>query len=340
MRRTGLIIVAMTFGLLTGLVAAEAGIRVFSLAPPLRKVFGGFISDPYLPFKPKPLTHEVGETAEFTYDYKHNSAGFRDIEHDTAKTTGVFRILGLGDSFTYGVGAAFEQTYLYRLEEKLKNRREDHPGIEVIKAGVPRYFPLPERILLERYGLSYHPDLVIVGVLPNDVVDTFLGIDAVRLDATGYLRTRESNELGELGTMIYRHSHLGRLLLRIYIDRKLRPHQHELFRNGGFHEKDWLSMEQEYGRMADLADSVGAKLVLVHIPQKGPWNKDAEYLPQRLGAWAAKRGVYFVDILPAMQQSAAPEQLYYPSDGHCTPAGYAVIAEALYHALIDKQLVP
>jgi lysophospholipase L1-like esterase len=332
--------IAVAIGTIVGLAGAEAGVRILSLAPPNQNVFGGYAPDPYLPFKMRPLSQESGQTSEFRYSYTHNSVGFRDVEHDATKAPGVFRILGLGDSFTYGAGAEFDKTYLYRLEQNLRARSKDHPAVEVIKAGIPRYFPTAERILLEHYGLSYRPDLVIVGVLPNDVVDTFLGLDAVRVDSTGHLRTREASEFGKLGVLIYRHSHLGRMLIRTHIDRRRKPRMEEMYRSGGFHEKDWLVMEKEYERIADLSDSIGAKLVLVHIPQQGPWTAEHEYMPSRIGAWAAKRGVHFVDVLPEMKKSRAPEQLYYPLDGHCTPAGYAVVAETLYRALIEKQLVP
>jgi hypothetical protein len=195
-------------------------------------------------------------------------------------------------------------------------------------------------MLLEKYGLSYRPDLVIVGVLPNDVVDTYFGIDAVRADLTGFLWTREAKELGDVGAMIYRRSHLGPPDPARTLGSQAAPHWNELYKPNGYHEKDWLSMEQEYGRMADLANSIGAKLVLVHIPQKGPWTVESTYLPNRLGAWAATRGVLFVDVLPAMQQNEDPARLYYPKDGHCTPDGYALIAETVYRSLVAQRLVP
>ena len=114
-----------------------------------------------------------------------------------------------------------------------------------------------------------------------------------------------------------------------------------MYKSGGFHEKDWAAMEQEYDKMVSVADSIGARLVLVHIPQKGPWTEDSRYPAARFSAWAGKRGVEFVDILPAMEhRAAAGERLYYPKDGHCTPAGHAVIAEALYRHLTGRSLVP
>jgi lysophospholipase L1-like esterase len=339
-RQTGFVITTVLIGLVLGLAGAEVVCRLFSLAAPLRPVFGNYVTDPHLPFRPRPFSTDTGHTAEFAYEYQHNRFGFRDVEHELAKPNGTFRVLGLGDSFTYGVGATFEETYLFGLQARLDQRAGQHSKVEVIKAGIPRYFPEAERILLEHDGVRFHPDVVLVAILPNDVADTYLGIDAVTADRSGFLRTREAMALGEFGTFVYRYSHLGRLLLRIYIDRKGQPHYWDMFKDGSFHEKDWVKMETEYAKMAALTDSMGAKLVLMHIPQRGPWTEENRYLPRRFSAWAAKRGVYFLDVLPAMEHSAAPASLYYPKDGHCTPAGYAVIADTLSQFLAEQHLVP
>ena len=138
------------------------------------------------------------------------------------------------------MGALFEETYLCKLEEKLNKRTEETTrNIEVIKAGIPRYFPPTERMLLEKYGLSYRPDLVIVGVLPNDVVDTYFGIDAVRAGSDWLpLDSRSEGTRGDVGAMIYRRSHLEPPdPARTYLDRKLRPHWNELYKPNGYHRK-------------------------------------------------------------------------------------------------------
>jgi lysophospholipase L1-like esterase len=339
-------IVAVCLGLFVGLAAGEIAARSLALAPPLEGQYSDNVRDVYLPYKRKPLSRKMGrnETNEFDYDYQHNSFGLRDVEHAIIKREGTFRILGLGDSFTYGVGVPFEDTYLSRLEERLNNRAGAHPRVEVIKAGIPRYFPEPERILLEKYGVQFQPDLILVGFLPNDVIDTYLGLDAVKVDQSGYLKTREAEELGQLGTQVYQYCHLCRVPLRSYvswqIERKYRPRANELFQDGGFHERDWVQVEREYDQMVEIAASIGARFVILHIPQKGPWTEKERYPAVRLSSWAATRNVGFVDLLPAMERASSRQRLYYETDGHCTPAGQAVIAQELYKHLTDHNIIP
>ncbi|MBP7830484.1 MAG: hypothetical protein KA248_11250 [Kiritimatiellae bacterium] len=330
--------------LLIALIAAGAIgewiVRRLGLAPPLPEQFRNYASTPAMPYGPKPHSRASGRSfkGEFDYDYRHNAFGFRDGEHELSPPPGVRRILGLGDSFTYGVGAAFEETYLYRLEQNLNAREEKHPRVEIIKAGIPRYFPEPERILLEKLGLQFQPDLVIVGFVPNDVIDTLYGLAAVRVDASGYLALRQAVNLGSFGRRLYRRSHLCRLVLSKYV-----AWRNDRFEQGGRvnedhgpHEANWKKIEAEYGKMAALVRAAGAELLIVHIPRKGPWTESHEYPARRLARWAGANGVDFLDLLPALKAAGDSGPLYYAKDGHCTPAGYAVIAEALARHIEEK----
>lgn len=343
--RLRLALITITLSVIVGLVAAEVVVRVFDLAPPLESPHRSMIPDPYLPFKLRPNSVDSNEV-EYRKEeviYRYNSAGFRDVEHTKEKPPGVFRILGLGDSFTEGSRADFEKTYLNRLEQMLNARPGPHPKVEIIKTGIGRYWPLPERILLEHYGVAYSPDLVTVAFVPNDVIDTLYGIDAVTVDASGFLKTREAAQLGQVGVWLYTHSHLARLVLREYVSRVLawkHPSKFsELYRANGLHEKEWKEVEAEYGKIVQIAGRIPAKVVLIHIPQKGPWTEMHAYPGNRLGAWAAANGAGFVDILPPMIQASAESNMYL-EEGHCNPDGYGLIAQTLYDYLTSNNLVP
>ena len=49
----------------------------------------------------------------------------------------------------------------------------------------------------------------------------------------------------------------------------------------------------------------------------------------------------FADALPALVKAQAQGggQLYWPKDGHCTPAGYRVLAEVLRDAIVERGLL-
>jgi len=327
------------------LLILEAGVRVLRLAPPVDGQYSDNVRDPVLPFKPRPLSHLTGQAAsgEFAYDYQHNSDGFRDVEHTDEKPAGVFRIVALGDSFTYGVGAAFDETYPSQVERLLNQRPAAGSHTEVIRLGVPRYFPAAERLVLEHRGLRYKPDLVVLGLLPNDIVDTFWGLDSMNLSPVGMLLSRRGQQLGSLGVWLCLHSHLARSLLSRWsasIGTVWRPlPTDEFFRDNGPYEATWTAMEADVEAMARSAREHQAVFAIVSIPQCTLGSPENEYLERRMQRWSAAHGVLFIPTLPAFRVAAARgTSLHWQQDGHCTAAGYAIIAQQLVATIVKEGL--
>ena len=134
---------------------------------------GLYQSDPAVGYIPAPFYEGRVRTSEVDYSIKINSQSMRDVEHTINKQGGVKRILGLGDSFTFGCSVDYEYAYLTQLEKKLNNNGNK---IEIIKAGVGGYGTDNEYYYLVNYGLKYKPDIVLVGFfVGNDVRDTMLG---------------------------------------------------------------------------------------------------------------------------------------------------------------------
>lgn len=349
-----------TFGVYLAIAGAvllallEVSVRTLKLAPPLIEQYMLMkmrAPDPVLPYKLRPSVAFTGrsDTDEFDFEHVHNAVGLRDEERTYEKPAGVFRILGLGDSFTYGVGARYEEGYLSRLEKALNARPGEHPPIQIIKAGIPGYFPEPERIFLQQYGARYKPDVVTVGFVANDVIDTYLGLDAISVDESGFLKASEAREIGRVGVFLYIHSALARAILSRYIERKIgekyRVVRDEVYKPDGLYETQWRRIEKEYTAMAEIARSIDARLVLLYIADYDVAARTAAeraYPPQRLSAWASRNGATFVNTTAAILAASAssPEPLYHPRDARCTPAGYAIIANALYRALTENGLVP
>jgi hypothetical protein len=217
--------------------------------------------------------------------------------------------------------------------------------VEIVKAGVPRFYPETERMLLEHYGLAYEPDLVVVGLTPNDVSDTVFGVDAVTTDASGFLKTRDAKALGSVGQWLFLNSHAARIALGDYIRRRSAARHpvrsEEFFRQDGFHEKDWRRIEGEFTRMRSLAAQAGARgFVVLCIPHRGPWADNAGYPARRLGTWAGGNDALVVDALPRFRAVDGHQRLFWDRDPHCTPAGYRLVAEALFDGLETANLVP
>lgn len=93
---------------------------------------------------------------------QQNSRGVRGArEHDVFAGAGTRRIVTLGDSFTWGFGVGDDETYSARLEALL-------PATEVINLGVNGYGTDQQVLAWEREGVSYRPDLVVLGFFVHD----------------------------------------------------------------------------------------------------------------------------------------------------------------------------
>jgi hypothetical protein len=95
-------------------------------------------------------------------DHAHNSAGWRDVEHDLAKPVGTFRILGLGDSYLWGQGVRRDDIVLSKLGSKLDGI-SDGLSVETINTGLSATNTVQHLQLLRVRGLAYSPDLVVRG---------------------------------------------------------------------------------------------------------------------------------------------------------------------------------
>lgn len=95
--------------------------------------------------------------------YRYNNDGFNDrFDYQVEQDKNTFRIITLGDSFTYGQYVSTKKNWTELLEDELNGKLGDR-GIkfEVINLGMPG-FDIP--YIVERYktlGAKYNPDLVV-----------------------------------------------------------------------------------------------------------------------------------------------------------------------------------
>src|SRR5215475_15078953 len=139
--RDALIIILITVAL------AELGLRIYNYIDPLPI----FYSESYNRWRGKPFAPE--------YNTFHlNSRGFNDVEFDTRKAAGTTRILGIGDSFAFGV-VPYEYNYLTVIEQSLK---QGGHNVELINMGIPGIGPKEYLTLLINEGLALEPDRVLL----------------------------------------------------------------------------------------------------------------------------------------------------------------------------------
>ena len=102
-----------------------------------------------------------------TWEISLNSEGFRDVEIRKQKPSSVFRIICLGDSWTFGWNVGSTQSYPQQLQDLLR-REFPEANFEVFNLGVAGYSSIQGLRLLKTRVLDLHPDVVVVGFAMNE----------------------------------------------------------------------------------------------------------------------------------------------------------------------------
>ena len=159
-------VAAMGIGLLLTLLVAEGVTRLFYDPAPAKirglalKFSDFYRPDPELGWVPR--ADITGTYIRFPASFKTNSQGLRDREYELAKPAGTRRIVVIGDSHTWGYGVNNDEIYTEKLESLLADT-------EVVNLGVTAYSLWQEVGYFRRKGLTYEPDILIVGFTQNDV---------------------------------------------------------------------------------------------------------------------------------------------------------------------------
>ena len=342
-------LILLGLSLFASLLFSELAVRLARPQAVMTVSRGLYQPDPPRRYRIAPgFRGSISNQVEFDTEVATNRLGLRGPEVGPKQG---LRILALGDSFTFGVGAGQEETWPARLSEIL--------GAEVLNAGAPG-FGVPDAVAwYEAHGRQLDPDVVVLAVfLANDLQDASPDQPKVAV-VDGQLVV--PGETGGLRRWLYYHSHLFRLLKSSVLEGGLRTALglrepwavRELRSEFAMYSPN---LPEELRRGAELTEQAAARLegkkvlvVLVpSLPQVDParWNAVLAQLgldpaqhdplrPNRLFREIFERhGIPVLDLTDTFRK--AGPSLYYPIDQHLTPEGYELMAKTV--ALGLKQM--
>lgn len=170
-------VLLILIGLFLGVLPIELGLRLAGPNVPLDLTMARFqVYHPEYGFFHKPGVSGWLRTDEFTSYVKFNSRGLRGPEVAIPKPPDTFRVLVLGDSVVEGAQVAYEETMAARLGPALADLAGGRRA-ETVNAGVAGFGTGQQLLFLEREGLAYQPDLVVlVFTIANDVADNSIDV--------------------------------------------------------------------------------------------------------------------------------------------------------------------
>lgn len=238
-----------------------------------------------------------------------NSDGLRDQHHTQARLPRTARVAILGDSVTFGDGIEPQQAFPQLLQQRFE--REGRP-VEVFNLALWGWSTRQQRLAWERIARPYHPDLAVLAVCLNDIPE---------------LQNNLARPPAWLQALYGRSA-----LVRVGIDAQGREiaNVEELF-TAGDSRRVRDAFERFFAELRELRDAVradGARLAVVVLPfrfQLEPGAPPAS-VQARLGAFARREGLPWLDLLPVLQALGPAAFRDYD---HLSPAGAALVAEAL-----------
>jgi lysophospholipase L1-like esterase len=289
-----------------------------------------------------------------------NLQGLRDREYVIPKEKNTVRLLMLGDSVTYGFLIPGDKAYPKQLEQRLK--RYDK-AVEVINAGVTAYTAYNEWQYYLHRGRVFEPDIVVVALVMNDVVDPELHWNYTK-------QTNLQIPVEAIPNPDYHRQHIQPILearkeRALRVERFIRFRGYEIWSrlSGGTDQVDedgwptfitgedsvsikvWLDYDSPewqwlrgvYDRLNQAVMDDGARLIVVVFPLAYQLPADYPYFPQELiQRYCQERGLGCLDLLPSFRKHQA-EELYLDNDvWHLSERGHQLVAEELARYLVEQ----
>lgn len=306
----------------------------------------------------------AGTFVDFSNTVTLNGEGFHDVPHAPARARPeTHRTFVLGDSYVAALSIPQDLTFPRQLEARLRHADPlGHGDYEVIAIGHGNRAQLAQLHWLQRYGPIYKPDLVLLAFFcGNDFMENAPAIfarasafarfyqDVVAPRKTAFFdralllpRSRLNGVLAEALTTWYA-AHLDLFDHAIQADDLVSP---EL---GVYHtpaSPEWETARQETAALLDAIRDECARqgtsfaIAVLVGPQaigevgEHAWLKAKSKgldlgQPQRwVNEWCASRQVPVLNLAPALE-SAGIRRVFWRHDGHLTPVGNTIVADAL-----------
>lgn len=262
------------------------------------------------------LIENLGYPSGTKIRYTINSDGLNQIpDYKTDKPEGVYRIVTLGDSYTFGENVNTEDNYPSQLEKKLNEnlKCKNIKSFQILNLGMEGY---DISYAVERYklrGQKYNPDLVLWFIIDGDL----LRIDELQIPKAKYYddKLKNSGEADKLAKegIFYQgwHQALAEIVKEL----------------GG--EDKVIDLQKKY--FSEISNYYKGPLLIFDFPPFTTKYKDvlSDFKNSR-------KNTTLYDNLTNIYEN--PEG--YLKDGHPSAKGYTAIVDDLFKYMTENNVIP
>lgn len=310
-----------------------------------------FVRDPELGWRLRPSARDQWDGMPVEV----NAKGLRGPELDYARRPGAARILYLGDSVTVGYRLpSHADSYPYLTAERLQ--RMGGRTIETVNGAVNGYSTWQEVRWLEREGIRYQPDLIVLGFVLNDVAGELEAVRGWRRPGSKQLLLSVSSRIDWIANYSALVALARQAALAVRFGRDVRGGavREELFGvrmlvddpERADVQEAWAGTRGNLDRLATLCRRRHIRLCLVVFPYSFQVGvaRGADDPQRRLLEFGRQLGIPALDLLPVLRERAKVDGLapadYFLDDDHPSMPGSLVVADRLADFIMGERLLP
>jgi hypothetical protein len=269
--------------------------------------------------------------------------GMMDAQYPLEKESGTYRIVGLGDSITFGLHVQYDDVFLKRLERML-NLNESSRKAEVINLAQPGLSTRHEVKDLLR-ALEYDPDLIILGYCLNDTEQKpHRPTEVVR--GPGWQGQFDPGQLSGWNARLAEIWHTWGLVSTRLRNRKMKAEYIAYFhRLYGDDFPGWRDTREALKEMSRICRRRKIPLVVVIFPLIGLPLTERDYpfleIHEKVAGVCRRLKLPYLDLLETFRGRPLERLQVIPGeDRHFSEISHRLAAEAIYLHLLQKGLIP
>jgi lysophospholipase L1-like esterase len=287
----------------------------------------------------------VNQPGRITFRYDGNPRGYFDelseVHHDVnplgfrgpafiQKPEGTFRVVCLGDSFTFGEGVRNEDAYPEVAARLLRKRGRQ---TDACNLGVGGYNTTQSLGVLQRFGFDLEPDVVVLGYTINDAEPPLFQIDPasrepVRRDREMAIESEAAPQKPP-ATVLYR-LRLAQAVWKVFHERNLTQQTLRYYRSvNDTSAPGWIESERALRDIIATCRERGIPCIVVLFPLLYELSDVYPFraVHERVGEVVAGAGGEFIDLLPRLAGQNPAGLIVHPTDPHPNETVHALAGE-------------